>query len=148
MLDLKKSNIRSNKTSHVLISLRKEYDLTQRDIANRFQVSAQAVSKWERGENLPESRLLLSISRFYELAVNIISMILLSFGVLLILITSLLDDSDKARFNPFQKAIFSISIVLYFLLNYYYDLWEISWTIFVLAYGIGQYKTNTKDFKH
>ena len=194
MLDLKKNETSNDKTSAVLIFLRKELHLTQKDIASRFQVSAQAVSKWERGENLPESRLLLSISRFYNVSVdelllgklnnsskktlqinqknyliifgslllfismiskavfglsdtfssNVISMIFLSFGVLLLLIVSLYNDSTHSGFNNYQKALFSFSVVVYFMLNYFFNLWDISWTIFVMAYGIAQFQKTTK----
>ena len=173
----------------MLILLRKRYDLTQKDLASRFEVSAQAVSKWERGENLPESKLLLHLSHFYNVTVdellngklsdktiqsfsnkkkiiidtiatvlilmsllirvftqsidiqtiNIISTTLLSFGVITILVSSINDYKKISIYNNAQKILFTASIVIYFLLNYFLNLWEITWTIFLLTYVVGQY---------
>ncbi len=43
--------------------LREKRGLKQRDIANALQISAQAVSKWERGENAPDIAVLLDLSK-------------------------------------------------------------------------------------
>jgi len=63
----KENNLQSAK---LLSYLRKKHQLTQKDIAIRFDVSSQAVSKWEKGDNLPDARLLFSISRFYGVTVD------------------------------------------------------------------------------
>ena len=42
---------------------RSRLDLTQGDIAGSLQVSAQAVSKWERGENAPDITLLPELAK-------------------------------------------------------------------------------------
>lgn len=44
--------------------------LKQADIANALQISAQAVSKWERGENAPDIALLADISRLLGVSVD------------------------------------------------------------------------------
>ncbi|HOO44564.1 MAG TPA: helix-turn-helix transcriptional regulator [Bacillota bacterium] len=59
-----------NKTSDLLIRLRKERNLTQKDLADALNVSFQAVSKWERGENLPDANLMLEIADFYHVTVD------------------------------------------------------------------------------
>jgi class 3 adenylate cyclase len=43
--------------------LREKLGLKQRDIAGALQISAQAVSKWERGENAPDIAVLLDLSK-------------------------------------------------------------------------------------
>jgi class 3 adenylate cyclase len=43
--------------------LREKRAMKQRDIANALQISAQAVSKWERGENAPDIAVLLDLSK-------------------------------------------------------------------------------------
>jgi transcriptional regulator with XRE-family HTH domain len=53
-----------------LLKLRKERSLTQRDIAKLCNVSAQAVSKWERGESVPDIELLDRLSMLYALTIN------------------------------------------------------------------------------
>ena len=37
-----------------LVTLRKEKNLLQQDIAEIFMVTPQAVSKWEKGESIPD----------------------------------------------------------------------------------------------
>ena len=44
-------------------SRREERGFKQADIANALQVSAQAVSKWERGENAPDIALLGGLAK-------------------------------------------------------------------------------------
>jgi class 3 adenylate cyclase len=44
--------------------------VTQRDVAHGLQVSAQAVSKWERGENAPDVGVLVALSRFLGVSLD------------------------------------------------------------------------------
>lgn len=44
-------------------NLREQRGFKQRDIANALQISAQAVSKWERGENAPDIAVLLDLTK-------------------------------------------------------------------------------------
>jgi len=53
-----------------LLELRKEKSLTQKDIAKLCNVSAQAVSKWERGESIPDIELLDRLSLLYSISIN------------------------------------------------------------------------------
>lgn len=45
-----------------ITQLRKEKGLTQQDLGDRLGVSFQAVSKWERGETLPDTAILLDLA--------------------------------------------------------------------------------------
>ncbi len=58
------------KFSSLLIRLRKERNLTQQDFAEIFNVSYQAVSKWENGESLPDIITLENLSAFYKISIN------------------------------------------------------------------------------
>ena len=49
--------------------LRKENNLTQKDLADKLGVTYQAVSKWENGKNIPDIMILKQISK--EFNVNI-----------------------------------------------------------------------------
>jgi len=51
-------------------SLRKQKDMTQEDVAEILGVSAQSVSKWERGDTYPDITLLPSIANLYETSVD------------------------------------------------------------------------------
>ncbi|MCD4826459.1 MAG: helix-turn-helix domain-containing protein [Acholeplasmataceae bacterium] len=53
-----------------LFKLRKEKHLTQKEIAEICNVSTQAVSKWERGESIPDVELLERLSIYYNLTIN------------------------------------------------------------------------------
>lgn len=46
--------------------LRKQRGLTQEQIAEKFNVSARTVSRWENGNNMPDLDVLIEISDFYE----------------------------------------------------------------------------------
>ncbi len=48
----------------LLISLRKQHGMSQREMAGRLAVSASAVSKWEHGSNLPD---MVMLNRIAEL---------------------------------------------------------------------------------
>lgn len=52
--------------------LRKEKGLTQNDLGDRLGVSFQAVSKWERGETLPDTAILLDLANALGTSVDLI----------------------------------------------------------------------------
>jgi len=58
------------KLSVFLLKLRKENNLSQKDISKLCNVTVQAVSKWERGESVPDIALLEKLSSFYKLSIN------------------------------------------------------------------------------
>ena len=45
--------------------LRKEADLTQSELSDRLNVTHQAVSKWERGESLPDIGTLMELAKVF-----------------------------------------------------------------------------------
>ena len=53
-----------------LAALRKEHGLSQEELAFRLAVSRQAISKWERGESLPDTENLIALSRLYEITLD------------------------------------------------------------------------------
>lgn len=48
-----------------LIKLRKEKKLTQKDIADKMNYSDKAVSRWEKGDSLPDINILIKLCEFY-----------------------------------------------------------------------------------
>lgn len=60
----------SNQMGHFLYTLRKEKNLTQKDIALMCNLSTQAVSKWERGESTPDIETLEKLSILYNISIN------------------------------------------------------------------------------
>ena len=51
-------------------SRRKELKLTQKDMADRLLVTPQAISKWETGETLPDTSILLGLADILETTVD------------------------------------------------------------------------------
>jgi transcriptional regulator with XRE-family HTH domain len=53
-----------------LKNCRKEKNLTQDEVAEKIGVSGQAISKWEKGECLPDAYNLKLIGRFYRISID------------------------------------------------------------------------------
>ena len=53
-----------------LIRLRKEAGLSQEELADKLAVSRQAVSKWERGEALPDTDNLIRLAKLYNVSID------------------------------------------------------------------------------
>ena len=49
-----------------LKELRKEKEMTQEQLAEKFNVSSRTVSRWENGNNMPDLDILIEISDYYE----------------------------------------------------------------------------------
>lgn len=62
-------SIDQEKFGGFLAQLRKEKNFTQQDIADRLFVSNKAVSKWERGQSLPDISLLTPLAQLLEVSV-------------------------------------------------------------------------------
>jgi len=56
----------AEKVAEQIASLRKSKGITQSQLAERLGVSTQAISKWERGENLPDITLLPELATVLE----------------------------------------------------------------------------------
>ena len=62
------------KVGELISSLRKRKSLTQNELGERLSISFQAVSKWERGETLPDTAILTDLANVLETTVdNILS---------------------------------------------------------------------------
>lgn len=53
-----------------IANLRKKKGITQEDLANQFNVSNQAVSKWEAGKCYPDIELLPELACYFEVSVD------------------------------------------------------------------------------
>ena len=56
----------AGKTGELIAARRKELGLSQEELARRIHVTDKAVSKWERGECLPDTGLLLDLAEVLE----------------------------------------------------------------------------------
>lgn len=50
--------------------LRKENNLTQQALAEKLNYTSKAISKWERGESIPEIETLIAIASFFKVTVD------------------------------------------------------------------------------
>lgn len=50
-----------------ILEIRKKNNMTQKDLADRLNVTAQAVSKWENGRGLPDIEILQKISKEFNI---------------------------------------------------------------------------------
>ena len=57
-------------TGNRISALRKEKNLTQKELAEKLHVTDKAVSKWERGLNYPELSLLPIIANILETSIS------------------------------------------------------------------------------
>ena len=58
------------KTGQFIKACRKEKSLTQREVAEKLNISEKTVSKWETGNGLPEVGLMLPLCELLEISVN------------------------------------------------------------------------------
>lgn len=57
-------------TKDVILEIRKKYNLSQDEMAEKLFVTRQAVSRWENGETIPNADSLKLISKLYNVSVN------------------------------------------------------------------------------
>lgn len=60
----------SQKIGNFIKELRKKNNLTQNDLAKKYGVTYQAVSKWERGINIPDISLLREMSKDFNIPID------------------------------------------------------------------------------
>lgn len=58
------------KIGSFLKELRKEKDLSQEQLADRFNVSSRSVSRWENGYTMPDISLLIELADFYNVDIR------------------------------------------------------------------------------
>ena len=58
------------KFGKMIKEIREKNHLTQKDLADKYGVTYQAVSKWERGQNLPDISLIREISRDFNVSID------------------------------------------------------------------------------
>lgn len=61
-----------NKVGDTIAALRKQRNMTQAELGERLNVTFQAVSKWERGETLPDTALLPALAEALETSIDYI----------------------------------------------------------------------------
>ena len=57
-------------TKDVIYELRTKHEMTQDELAEKVFVTRQAVSRWEKGETVPNSETLKLLSKFFNVSIN------------------------------------------------------------------------------
>lgn len=69
---MKENTFSSKEVGHFIYKRRKELHYTQKDLADMLYVTDRAVSKWERGNSVPDIATLLQLSRILKVDVDVI----------------------------------------------------------------------------
>ena len=56
--------------SENLICLRKQFNMTQEEAAEKIGVSRQALAKWEKGESVPDMYNCISLAQLYKVSID------------------------------------------------------------------------------
>ena len=60
----------AQKCGKFIAELRKEQNLTQKDLADKINVSDKAISRWETGKGFPDVDSLQALSKFFSITIN------------------------------------------------------------------------------
>lgn len=116
-----------------MVQLRKEYNLSQEDLAEKIFVSRQSISNWERGKSYPDIESLLLLSNIFNVSLDY-------------LVTGDVDmmkrEMKKKRWD--RDTYLMIVFLLLTIISgvpavKYFDMWGI--LIPVLLYGIAMFYT-------
>ncbi len=101
--------MRTMTTGEKLTNLRKKANFTQEELADKLNVSRQAVSKWEQNQAFPETDKLIQLSKLYGVSMDYILGINNDTG-------ELLDDSNKLALYQTKSFFTSIWSIVYGLI--------------------------------
>ena len=103
-----------------LISLRKKAGMSQEELAERIDVSRQAISRWELGSTLPDAPNLLKLSDLFSVSIDYL----------------LRDDEDETTHLPPTKEIHREPTEKELKQRKYYLVACICWVIAAVAFLI------------
>ena len=103
------------KIGKFIYDLRKKYNLTQAELANKLHVTAQAISKWENGRGVPDIELLKKLSEEFNVSIKelidgeeekhkhnkymLLGLIIFSILIIIVLIIFFLIKNNDESFN-------------------------------------------------
>ena len=116
-----------------LSKLRKENGISQEELAEKLNISRQAISKWENNESLPDTENLIAIAKLFNVSIDF-------------LVGNKMVDSEQKKSTEKKSTeksnsktteliglislVVSISIFLY--LGLIHSMWHPGWIIFLL----------------
>ena len=105
-----------------ILKLRTEKNLSQYQLADMIPISRQAVSKWERGESIPDSPALLRLSEIFKVTINelLIGKRLKTNSIKQLENTTLniIDENNKRTKKLKRKLFISVTIITILILGF------------------------------
>lgn len=129
--------------SENFIYLRKRAKLTQEEIAEEFDISRQAVSKWETGESYPEMDKLLAICDFFKVSLNeLLQNDLSMMSPVQEIPTEICEEESRGvSHGKIQGIINGVNLFLcigfYFICGLGFHIWHPTWIVFLLIPLVG-----------
>ena len=127
--------------------IRKSKGLSQQDLALRLNVVRQTVSKWEQGLSVPDSEMLISLSKVFDIPVNVLleqnlytenELEIKDLSLRLEAINVYLAQKEKSRKKRYQKLLIllCVLVVLIFGLLVYFNSPYLLCVLVVLIFGL------------
>ena len=125
------------KLSEKIMILRKQKGWSQEELAEKLEVSRQAVSKWERGQASPDIEKILKISQLFEVSTDVL--LKEEYDV---------DATEEAKepepipsaphttptsLTIFRSAFWPLIVAIYLAYSFFTDDWGRSWIIWPIA---------------
>lgn len=125
------------KLSEKIMILRKQKGWSQEELAEKLEVSRQAVSKWESGQASPDIEKILKISQLFEVSTDVL--LKEEYDV---------DATEEAKepepipsaphttptsLTIFRSAFWPLIVAIYLAYSFFTDDWERSWIIWPIA---------------
>ena len=143
--------------SEKILTLRKQHNISQEQLAEKLNVSRQAISKWETGESQPDIENILRLSGIFGVSTDYLlkdnteeapgfSHTNRSFegigedGDINFKGEFWDDDSDAAgRFNVtfnFRGMVYPVAVLIFLSVGFMWGYWSRAWVVFPIAWVI------------
>ena len=119
-----------------LTELRKAQGYSQEQLAEKLEVSRQAISKWERGESLPDLNNLIALAKLYQISLDDLVQ-----GDAPAAAAIEDDDDDEreeaaaaSKHGGYNLYAFPYPIIvtgLYLLMGFFLNIWHPTWLLFL-----------------
>lgn len=97
----RKWNTLNQKIGNFIKELRKQNNLTQKELADKYGVTYQAVSKWENGKNIPDISIIKQMSQDFNINID-----------------NILDGNNKVNKKQYKKYLILTSIIIILTVGY------------------------------
>ena len=129
--------------------LRRQKDISQEQLAERLNVSRQAISKWETGESLPDIDNILRLSSIFDVTTDYLLKTYneetpVSSSPSVDIAAEFAgedeyedDDGVSGRFSfslDFGGMIYPVAVLVFLVLGFQWGLWRMVWIIFPIAW--------------